>query len=109
MMNADRYTYRVRFSAEDGEHVATVAEFPSLSWLADSPADAFAGIMNLVSNIMDDMRETGEEPPTPFGEREYSGVFNVRIPPEAHRRLALEAAEQKISLNRLATQRLVAI
>jgi len=28
------YTYRVAWSVEDGEHVATVAEFPSLSWLA---------------------------------------------------------------------------
>jgi hypothetical protein len=74
MMNADRYTYRVLFSAEDGEHVATVAEFPSLSWLADNPVDAFTGIKNLVTSIINDMRGTGEEPPTPLGEREYSGV-----------------------------------
>ena len=26
---ADHYTYRVRWSAEDGEYVATVAELPS--------------------------------------------------------------------------------
>ncbi len=32
MPDATHYTYRVSWSAEDGEHVATVAEFPSLSW-----------------------------------------------------------------------------
>jgi hypothetical protein len=31
MPDATHYTYRVTWSAEDGEHVATVAQFPSLS------------------------------------------------------------------------------
>ena len=30
----DRYTYRITWSSEDGEHVGLCAEFPSLSWLA---------------------------------------------------------------------------
>jgi hypothetical protein len=34
MPDPTHYTYRVAWSVEDGEHVATVAEFPSLSWLA---------------------------------------------------------------------------
>jgi predicted HicB family RNase H-like nuclease len=33
MPDATHYTYRVAWSVEDGEHIATVAEFPSLSWL----------------------------------------------------------------------------
>ena len=108
MTSADHYTYRVRFSVEDGEHVATVAEFPSLSWLAASAADAFAGILTLVSDVIRDLQLSGESVPIPFGEREYSGKFQVRIPPEAHRDLAIEAAEQNVSLNRLAAKRLVA-
>jgi predicted RNase H-like HicB family nuclease len=32
----DRYTYRVTWSAEDGEYVGLCAEFPSLSWLAST-------------------------------------------------------------------------
>ena len=31
------YTYRVSWSREDGEYVATIVEFPSLSWLHDRP------------------------------------------------------------------------
>lgn len=33
-MNANHYTYRVTWSAEDNEHLGVCAEFPSLSWLA---------------------------------------------------------------------------
>ena len=43
MPDATHYTYRVAWSAEDGEHVATVAEFPSLSWLAPTQAGSWCG------------------------------------------------------------------
>lgn len=33
MTDVKHYAYRVLWSAEDGEHVATVTEFPSLSFL----------------------------------------------------------------------------
>ncbi|MCP4549159.1 MAG: toxin-antitoxin system HicB family antitoxin, partial [bacterium] len=36
----------------------------------------------------------------------FSGKFMVRVPPEVHRRLAIQAAEAGISLNRLASARL---
>jgi predicted RNase H-like HicB family nuclease len=102
------YTYRVQYSVEDSEFVATVAEFPSLSWLAETPGEALSGALVLVSDVIADMRANGETVPAPLAERSYSGRFMVRIPPEAHRRLVLDAAEQNISLNRLASRRLVA-
>lgn len=105
-MNNEHYTYRVRWSAEDQAHVGTVAEFPSLSWLGDDPMAAFVGIRAVVADVLEDMAESGETPPEAIGDRNYSGRFQVRIPPEAHRQLALEAAEQNVSLNRLAAQRL---
>jgi len=37
-----------------------------------------------------------------------SGEFRVRIPPLVHRNLALMAAEQGVSLNRLASAKLAA-
>lgn len=102
----EHYTYRVRWSAEDGEYVATVAELPSLSWLSPSPEQAFAGLRTLVADVVTDMERSGEEPPTPLAERSYSGRFVVRVPSELHRELVLSAAEQNVSLNHLATQRL---
>jgi hypothetical protein len=42
----------------------------------------------------------------PLAEKHYSVEFRVRIPPMAHRSLAKMAAEQGISLNRLASAKL---
>lgn len=57
------YTYRVRWSPEDGEHVATVAEFPSLSHLDSDPARALDGIRQLVGDVAADMVAAGETLP----------------------------------------------
>ena len=43
-MNARHYTYRVTWSEEDGEFVGLCAEFPGLSWLADSMEGALKGL-----------------------------------------------------------------
>lgn len=105
-MNTDHYTYRVTWSAEDGEHVGLCAEFPSLSWLASTPEKALAGIRRVVARTVADMRRSGEAAPEPLAEKRYSGEFRVRIPPEVHRSLAMQAAEQGVSLNRLASAKL---
>jgi predicted HicB family RNase H-like nuclease len=107
-MNADHYTYRVTWSPEDGEHVGLCAEFPSLSWLASSPDAALKGVRRLVAQAVEDMRAAGEEVPVPLAEKHYSGEFRVRIPPAVHRALAMQAAEQGVSLNRLASAKLAA-
>lgn len=107
MTNPEHYTYRVRWSAEDAAFVGTVAELPSLSWVAEKQDEAFVGIRSLVEDILEDMLASGETPPVAIGDRTYSGKFLVRVPPELHRKLALEAAEQNVSLNRLASARLV--
>jgi predicted HicB family RNase H-like nuclease len=105
-MNPDHYTYRVTWSPEDGEHVGLCAEFPSLSWLAATPEEALLGIRQIVSEAVVDMQSAGETIPEPLAEKNYSGEFRVRIPPEVHRALALQAAEQGVSLNRLASAKL---
>jgi predicted HicB family RNase H-like nuclease len=102
----DRYTYRVTWSEEDEEYVGLCAEFPSLSWLAEEPEAALRGIRQVVADVVADMQANGEEIPTPLALKEYSGKFMVRIPPETHRRLAIEAAEAGVSLNRLAGAKL---
>jgi predicted HicB family RNase H-like nuclease len=105
-MSIDHYTYRVTWSPEDGEHVGLCAEFPSLSWLAATPEEALAGIRQAVTDAVVDMRASGEMIPAPLAEKHYSGEFRVRIPPELHRALAMKAAEQGVSLNRLASAKL---
>ena len=107
-MNIQHYTYRVTWSHEDNEHVALCAEFPSLSWLAKTPGAALRGIQKLVAEVVADMLASGEAVPDALAEKNYSGEFRVRIPPMVHRQLALMAAEQGVSLNRLASAKLAA-
>jgi predicted HicB family RNase H-like nuclease len=103
---SDRYTYRVTWSEEDQEHVGLCAEFPSLSWLASSPEAALRGIRTVVAEVVQEMQAEGEAIPEALASRRFSGKFMVRVPPEIHRRLVLEAAEAGVSLNRLASVKL---
>ena len=98
---SNHYTYRAEWSPEDNEYVGLVAEFPSLSWLAPTAADAVAGASRLVDDVLTDMAEAGETPPTPLTERRYSGNLSFRTSPAQHRALAIEAAEQNVSVNQL--------
>ncbi len=106
MQERDRYTYRVTWSDDDQEHVGLCAEFPSLSWLAPTPEEALAGVRGLVADVASDMEANGEAVPEPIAARRYTGKFMVRVPPEVHRRLVLEAAEEGVSLNRVVSAKL---
>lgn len=52
------------------------------------------------------MSKNKENVPSPISSRNFSGKFVVRIPPEVHRHLAIEAAESGVSLNRIASLKL---
>ena len=105
-MSLDHCTYRVIWSAEDAEHLGLCAEFPSLSWLAHTPEETLSGIRGVVAEVVKDLRAAGELVPDAIAERRTSGELRVRIPPLVHRQLALQAAEEGVSLNRLASAKL---
>ncbi len=106
VLKNDRYTYRITWSEDDNEYVGLCAEFPSLSWLAFNPEAALKGIRKLVAGVVKDMDATGETVPEPIACRSYSGKFVVRVPPDVHRKLAVQAAESGLSLNRIASSKL---
>ena len=64
----DHYTYHITWSAEDGEYVGLCHEFPSLSCLEPTADAAFAGIRQVVADVLEDMQTTGETPPPPLAE-----------------------------------------
>lgn len=100
----EHYRYSVEWSPDDGEFVATVAEFPSLSWLAPTQLDALRGLESLVESVIDDLRESGENVPEPLADRTYSGRVNLRVSAATHRKLAAEALRHGKSLNSYATE-----
>jgi predicted HicB family RNase H-like nuclease len=93
------YQYSVGWSEEDQSYIGRVAEFPSLAAHGDSQAQALEEINEVVRAVLEDLIEEGEAIPEPFSKRSYSGKLNVRMPEAMHRRLAIEAAEQHVSLN----------
>jgi predicted HicB family RNase H-like nuclease len=101
-----RYTYRVTWSVEDDEFVATCLEFPSLSWLAATQEGALRGLRDLITEVVGDLHRSGEPVPEPLSSRAYSGKFNLRVGEQLHRKLAVEAAAENLSLNQYVVRRL---
>ena len=106
MKMIDHYNYRVSWSDEDEEYIATCVEFPSLSWLDSTPEKALSGIRKVVVECVADMRKAGEPIPEPIATKAFSGRFMVRVPPQLHKNLTIQAAEAGVSLNRLASHKL---
>src|SRR6185295_4242059 len=104
----EQFSYRVFWSPEDDEYVGVCAEMSGLSWLAKTPEAALRGIRRAAREGVSILREDGDPVPEPIAARNYSGIFKVRVPPELHRRLVLEATEQNVSLNRLVSAKLAA-
>jgi predicted HicB family RNase H-like nuclease len=102
----NHYIYRITWSEDDNQYVGLCAEFPSLSYLAPTPQMALRGILSVVAEVVKDMASNNETIPEPLNSRHYSGKFMVRVPPEVHRQLVLQAAEEHISLNRLVSSKL---
>lgn len=108
MAKNDLYTYRVTWSNEDGEYVGLCAEFPSLSWLAETPEEALRGIRKIVAESVEDMKSNREPIPEPIAAKCYSGQLSLRLTPDVHRLLAIRAAESKVSINRYICGKLTA-
>jgi len=102
----DRYTYRVTWSQDDRQYVGLCAEFPSLSWMASTPEGALRGIRRVVAEVVRDLEGNEEKVPEPLACKPFSGKFMVRVPPEVHRNLAIQAVESGVSLNRIASTKL---
>lgn len=102
----DRYSYRVIWSDKDDAYLGLCVEFPSLSWLTGTPEAALKGIRRVVAEGIKIMGGDGDSIPEPLSNKKYSGKFSVRIPPEVHKNLAMQAAEEGVSLNRLISARL---
>ncbi len=100
------YVYSVVWSEEDQAYIGRVLEFPSLAAHGNTQAKALNEIRSVVQHALDDLTRSGEEVPEPLNKRAYSGKLNVRLPKYLHRQLAIEAAEEGVSLNQLISTKL---
>ena len=89
------YVGSVEFSAEDSCLFGKVMGIRTLiSYEGESAAELLQDFHTAVDEYLSLCAEKGVEP-----ERAYKGSFNVRIPPELHKQIAVCAASQQISLN----------
>jgi HicB family len=61
--------------------------------------EAIAAVERAADEFIAAREEDGDDVPAPLTERKYSGKFVVRTSPALHARLAVEAAEQNVSMN----------
>ena len=52
LADVPHYSVVVAWSSEDGEYVATSPEWPDLSWLASSEAEAIRGLRRVIRESM---------------------------------------------------------
>jgi predicted HicB family RNase H-like nuclease len=100
------YAYSVMWSEADQAYIGRVVEFASLAAHGASPPAALQEIMEVVRYVLEDLAESGEEMPPPLSKRPFSGRLHLRMPEDLHRTLALEAAQQHVSLNQWITLKL---
>jgi predicted HicB family RNase H-like nuclease len=75
---------------------------PRIPWLsrwAPTLREAIAAIEEAVDECISEREAAGDELPAALTDRQYSGKFVVRTSPALHARLAVEAAEQNVSMN----------
>ena len=89
------YHATVEYDAEDDIFVGEVFGIAdSLNFHGTSVEELKAMFRQSIDNYLELCKQIGKNP-----EKEFRGSFNVRISPELHRKAALEAEKQKITLN----------
>ena len=102
----EKYTYRVEWSDEDQAHIARCLEFPSVMAHSNTAKEALAEIEVAIAAAIKWMQEEGEPIPEPFGMKQYKGNLTLRVPADTHRRLAIRAAEEGVSINQYILSRI---
>jgi predicted HicB family RNase H-like nuclease len=97
------YSSSIAWSPSDSLFVAVSPEFPGLSGLGATPADALKELQVAIDLALEVYEESGEKPPAAAVLGEFSGQFRLRIPKSLHQALSQRAQNEGVSLNTLAT------
>lgn len=103
---ANKYSYNIEFDNDDDIYIARCAELSTLAAHGKTQEEALKEIKVAVLGALEWMKEEGEEIPEPFSLHKFSGEFRVRMPPEKHRKIAIEASLQGVSMNHFIVSKL---
>ncbi|MEA4964042.1 MAG: toxin-antitoxin system HicB family antitoxin [Lutispora sp.] len=68
--------------------------------------EAYSSLREAMRSWLEVKIEYGDPIPDPAGDEDYSGKFILRIPKSLHKRLAIEAQQEGVSLNQYAMYKL---
>lgn len=95
MLEYKGYHALIEFDADDNIFVGEVFGIAdSLNFHGTTVEELKQMFEQSIENYLELCRKIGKEP-----DKEFRGTFNVRIPPELHKKAALAAAKEKITLN----------
>ena len=95
MMEYNGYHAQVEYNSEDELFVGKVYGIADSLYFHGTSIDELENMFKQsIDNYLQMCAECGKSP-----EREYKGSFNIRISPELHRKIAIQAADDGITLN----------
>ena len=100
LMECKGYHAKIEFDQEDKIFVGHVIGInDSISFHGKSVRELTKEFDNAISNYLDYCKKSGKEP-----EKEFKGSFNIRIKPEQHKKIALYAADEGITINQFVSR-----
>lgn len=95
-----KYIAKLEFDLEEGIIVGKVVNTKDIiSFHANTLAEVKQAFRNIIDTYLEACETEKIHPSKP-----YSGKFNLRINPDLHRELSIEAAQEGVSLNDLTEQ-----
>ena len=101
-----KYQIIINWSEEDQCYVVKVPELDGCMTHGDSYEEASQMAKEAIELYIESLKGRNLPIPVPMCERSYSGQFRVRINPNLHRDLAMQAQVMDISLNKLVEEKL---
>lgn len=100
MLEYKGYHASIEYDAEDNIFVGEVFGITdSLNFHGTTVEELKDMFEQSIDNYLELCKKAGKSP-----DKEFKGTFNVRIPAELHKKAALAAAEQKMTLNQYVVQ-----
>jgi predicted RNase H-like HicB family nuclease len=90
---------RIVVPETDGSFTAEIFEFPGCVASGDTAVDALANVEDVALDWIAATLEQGQDIPEPVDHANYSGKLVVRMPKGLHKRAALWAERDGVSLN----------
>src|ERR1041385_3388273 len=104
---AARYAKFVEWSDEDHCFIGRCPELMLGGVHGNDEAKVYAELCVAVEEMIELIQADGNEMPHPFGKKQFSGKFVLRVEPAMHRRLAAKALADGESLNSYCVKTLV--